>query len=534
MTAPPCPAPLRVALVGAEREENLSLRSVAAAARDAGHAPTIVPFNAEDELSAVARRLCAEAPEVVGISLAFQHRIRELLDLASALRAGGYAGHICCGGHTATAAWAEVLDTCPAVDTVVRHDGELTFVELLANLSSPQRWPRIAGLCCRDEGGRPHAAPPRRQPDDLDALPAPLRDRPHAEHVGLGFAPLIGSRGCWGNCTYCCINSWHRSSAGRRLRLRSPAAIADEMAYLYHDRDARIFCFHDDNFFLPRPRDTVRRFEELRAELDRRRVGKVGMVGKCRPDHLELSMLRRVGELGVFRLYLGLENGSEAGLRHLGRRHDLASCHRAVELFGESGMFACYNILLFEPWSRMPDLWDNLELMRRAVAIPSNFCRAEVYAGAALEQMLAEEGRLRGTFLGYGYQIDDERAELAFRLSAICFHSRNFAAEGVANTSTGLGYEGAVLRHFFGAAGEPLAAEVDALVREVNLDTLARLEALLSFVQRCDPHDADAACDFAEQLATAINRRDLELGARQSELRQRILDFGREHRKRLP
>ena len=518
---------MKLALVGAEWEENLSLRYLAGAAERAGHRPTIVSFDEAGQVQAVAARLVLGGYDFIGLSLAFQHRAREFGDLAGMLRDLGYEGHICIGGHVATPAWREVLDDLQHVDTIIRHDGEITLVELLSVLDQPARWRDVAGVCCRDDAGSPVRAEDRRQPDDLDALPFPLRDRPHMEHVGRKFAPIAGSRGCYGDCAYCCINSWHRASTGKRLRFRSTANLAEEMAQLYHQRGVRIFCFHDDNFFLPRPKNTIQRLESLREELDRRDVGFVGMVGKCRPDQVDGPMLQVARRCGIFRMYLGVENGSEAGLAHLNRLHDVESCRRALQLFREAGMFACFNILLFEPHTRFDDLWDNLEFLRGAADFPSNFCRAEVYSGSALQVQLAEQGRLRGGYLGYSYEIEDQRVELAFRLSAICFSVRNFSSDGVANTNTGMGYEGAVLRHFHGERGVALADEVDRLVLEVNRDTVSRLEALLTFARDCDPKDHDAACDFAEDLATKINYRDLELGACQDELRQRIKSFGR-------
>jgi anaerobic magnesium-protoporphyrin IX monomethyl ester cyclase len=409
---------------------------------------------------------------------------------------------------------------------VIRHDGELSLVALLDSLDTPDRWPEIEGVCTRDADGRPVAAPPRRQPDDLDALPFPLRDRPHVEHVGLKFTPIVGSRGCFADCNYCCINSWHRTSNGKRYRKRSPQNLADEMAYLYHDRDVRIFCFHDETIFFPKAKQSIERLIALDAELRRRRVGHVGINGKCRPDQLSLELLQVAKACGVYRLYLGVENGSEAGLRHLNRKHVRADCVRALELLRTAGVFACYNVLLFEPDTRFSDLWENVELIERFTDFPFNFCRTEVYSGSRYQRILADQGRLAGNYLGYSYEIADPRAELAFRLASVCFRNRNFSIDGVANLNTGMGYEAAVLRHFYGRRGQALAGEVDRLVREVNVDTIAFLRRLLEFASRCDLDRPDRACDFAERLAIEINFRDLELGNAQRALRARVKEFG--------
>jgi anaerobic magnesium-protoporphyrin IX monomethyl ester cyclase len=301
------------------------------------------------------------------------------------------------------------------------------------------------------------------------------------------------------------------------------------MARLYHERGVRIFCFHDDTFLLPRPRDTIARLQALDAALRRAGVdGRIGMMGKCRPDGVDGELLRVARDCGVFRLYVGIENGSDAGLAHLGRRHDRQSCVRALELLREAGVFACFNILLFEPDCRLEDLAQTYAFLERFVDFPFNFCRAEVYSGSRYERELRQQGRLVGNLFGYSYEIHDPRAELAYRLMSVCFRHRNFSPSGVANLNTGMGYEAAVLRHFYGARGEPLAREVDALIETINRDTLQHLRRLLDFAASCDLGRTAAACDFAEELATTINFRDLALGEQQRRLRRRIQRFGNE------
>ncbi|HEY3354282.1 MAG TPA: radical SAM protein [Polyangia bacterium] len=518
---------MRAVLVGAEYEENLAVRYLAAALRQAGHEAVIVAFDRAADLHAVAAAILDAAPDLVGLSIAFQHRAREFLELAAALRAGGYRGHVCAGGHVPTAAWRELLASAPAVDTVVRHDGEATLVELCAALGEPARWPTIPGVCARDAAGAPAAAPARRQLDELDALPFPVRDKPHALHAGVPFTTLSGSRGCFADCNYCCINTWHRTALGKRFRSRSPANIAEEMARLYHERGVRIFCFHDDNFFLPSPPKTRRRLAALQRELDARGVGTVAYVAKCRPDELDAALLTEARAMGFLRLYVGVENGSAAGLRNLNRLHDLATTRGALQLLRDAGVYACYNVLLFEPDTTLADIAENIAFIAENADFPFNFGRTEIYAGTKYERMLAAAGRLRGTFLGYTYRIADDEAEVMFRLCAVAFQVRNFSDAALANQNSGLGYEAAVLRHFCpGPRADELAARAAALSRAISDDTITHLRAAHDFVARGAWRDARAAQDFTADLATRINLRNLELGATLEELKLAIRAHG--------
>ena len=72
----------RVALIGSEFEENLSLRYLAASAAQEGFESVLIPFNDDARADQVARDVLAFDPLVVGISIPFQLRARESLALA--------------------------------------------------------------------------------------------------------------------------------------------------------------------------------------------------------------------------------------------------------------------------------------------------------------------------------------------------------------------------------------------------------------------------------------------------------------------
>ena len=71
---------LRIALVGPEIEENLSLRYLASSLSAAGFYSAIVPFDRPEDLPDVLATLLGsnERPALVGLSLAFQRRAKDL------------------------------------------------------------------------------------------------------------------------------------------------------------------------------------------------------------------------------------------------------------------------------------------------------------------------------------------------------------------------------------------------------------------------------------------------------------------------
>jgi hypothetical protein len=409
-----------------------------------------------------------------------------------------------------------VLEPQYGVDSVVFHDGERTFVELLDAIASGRSLLAIAGLALRDASGAAVRTEERPLTDDLDSLPFAERYRPHAAHCGIPFVPIMGSRGCWGRCTYCSITTHYRDArehgGGKTFRLRSPENIAEEMALLWKRAGGPcIFCFHDDNLLLPRAADTLARLGAIRRRLDELGVGKIGIIGKCRPETVPAELAPKLRELGVIRLYVGVENASEHGAVHLGRGKQHLAIDEALEACRKNGIFTCYNLLVFEPEATIDDVETNLAFIRRHGDHPVNFCRAEPYHGTPLQQQLLASGGLGGSYLGYDYRIGDDRTELLFRISAAIFRERNFRADGVANRYMGLGYNLKILEHFYeDREGERarIARRVAELTRRITLDTASYLERAAELAKTADLSDRDSVEQKAARLGLEIAASD--------------------------
>ena len=92
--------------------------------------------------------------------------------------------------------------------------------------------------------------------EDLDALPFPLRTE---ALLRLSEVNILGSRGCYGRCTFCYINTFFncasRAAAAGRWRKRSPENIIEEMDAIISRTGSRTFYFADPNFFGPARQD---------------------------------------------------------------------------------------------------------------------------------------------------------------------------------------------------------------------------------------------------------------------------------------
>src|SRR5438132_9434111 len=196
-----------VALVGPEFEENLSLRYLSSSLAAAGFRAEILPFNRERDLPRIVAEIMADPPLLVGLSLAFQWRAKDFLALALALREAGYRGHITAGGHFATFASRELLRDFPEFDSICRQEPENTLAELARRLRQNVAWDDLAGMAWRK--GDEIVLTEQPALPDLATLPWPDRKGEAASCFGHKIAPLVSSRGCYANCTFCCIAAWH-------------------------------------------------------------------------------------------------------------------------------------------------------------------------------------------------------------------------------------------------------------------------------------------------------------------------------------
>ncbi|MCY3021412.1 MAG: radical SAM protein [Planctomycetota bacterium] len=464
---------MRIALVGAELEENLAVRYIRAALSAAGHDVVQIVFNSKDETERAAAEIAASGAALGGFSMVFTYRAREFAGLAARARELGFAGHTIAGGHFAAFNAEALLREVPAFDSVGIGEGENLLCELATHLHDLAA---VRGLVWRDAAGGIVRNPPAAKPADLDALASPVRKQPPDAYLGLPIANMLSSRGCTHACAFCSIAAWHRLCGGERFRQRAPAKVAEELARLYA-QGYTVFNFHDDNFFLQETAATLSRMRVLRRELRRRGVGRIAFAVKSRPDTVDRELFAFLKEMGLFRVFLGIEAGTAESLRRLGRGQTRDDNERALEIVNGLDLHACFNLLLLNPDSTLEDFRANVAFLRAHPHNPMNFCRTEIYSGTPLEARLRREGRLKGTYWGYDYEMRDPRAQRVFELIYDALEGRHYGDDCVQHLTMAVDYEHQLLGHFFHTDDE-LRRQVKSFTMRVNLNTCAYLEEL--------------------------------------------------------
>ncbi len=493
---------MRVLLVGPDLEENLSLRYLASSLRDAGHEPRIAVFEASDDALAVLA--AADWADLVGLSLCYQVRAHEFLALARDLKRARPERAVIAGGHFASCAADDLLARHPELDLIALHECERTIAEL----ASLPAWTEAAlatipGLVLRGRGGL-RRSPPRAALENLDGLPWPDRTGPARLMAGVPTAYMMGSRGCLSACDYCCISTMHRMVSGKRFRQRSPENIVSEMAFLYHERGVRQFVFHDDNFLVPQVDRNLDRIDALDRLMRQHGLRRVALALKCRPADVNRQVFLRLREMGLLRVFLGIESGSRAGLASIGRRQTVEHEHQALAICEELGISTQYTIIMFHPEASLSSMREDLAFVAAHPGHPLSFCRAEIYTGTPLEQRMVDENRAYGNYLLRAYDYTFPMTEHAWKAAWQLLVERCFAQDHLLGQIIRLDHQAAVLRHFYeGREVDALVADFLHFEREVNLDSIALIAEMFAL---CEAYPDGESAAFRTRLAELCER----------------------------
>ena len=243
------------------------------------------------------------------------------------------------GGPHPSALPEATLKEVPA-DFLVRGEGEYSLLGLVKFLEKREGDLReIENLCYREKS-EIKIKPVVIQVKDLDEIPPPAWDlipprkypvNPHQfffkKHP---IAPVITTRGCPFECAFCSASFL----AGKKLRMRSPEKVVDEIELLVARYGVKEIHFEDDNFTLVR-----RHAESICKKIIERRIK---VVWQCpngiRVDAIDRDILGLMKKSGCYRLSFGIESGSQEILDGVNKKLDLKKVPEAIRIVKDEGI----------------------------------------------------------------------------------------------------------------------------------------------------------------------------------------------------
>lgn len=225
------------------------------------------------------------------------------------------------------------------IDFIVKGEGEQTVLEFLRELENDKKFEKVNGLWFKREG-KIVQNPDRELIEDLDTLPFPARHllrNPEryvpADALDKPITSILSTRGCFGQCTYCCT----KQIFGMKFRKRSIENILREIEYCIKNLGIKEFHIADDNFTA----DKKRTLEFCKAIKNKNYKVRFVFFNGLRADCVDRERLEALKSIGVISLGFGVESGNQTILNNIKKNITKEKVREAYKLAKEIG---------FETW----------------------------------------------------------------------------------------------------------------------------------------------------------------------------------------
>lgn len=322
----------------------IGIACLAAALRD--HEVILFDMNTStrpfDELGNIIE---SSKPEVVGISLRnidstnkrtvvfYYPYLKQTVD---AIRSCSNA-KIIVGGSGFSMFAREIMEDDQRIALGISREGEHAFPLLLKNLDSPEKAPSVY---YRRNGSIASTAPG--QQVDLNAMPLPDRKAlPLSAYQAVPEAVGIETkRGCALGCVYCIYGFLN----GKKLRLRDPARIVDEIELLVNEHGLQRFTFVDAVFNIPQ-----NHAERICREIIRRGL-KTTWSAWFNEKGITRDFVELAREAGCRNVILSPDGFSDQVLRCLGKNITMKDIHDSYRVLKDlDGFEVSYNFFKNPP-----------------------------------------------------------------------------------------------------------------------------------------------------------------------------------------
>ena len=298
----------------------------------------------------IAQQVKAAHPFLVGISSLFTAYSVDAIHTAEAIKAQYPKCKIVMGGHHPTELPAQVM-TSPAVDFVLRGEGEVSMPLLARALCNGKGLEDIPGLVFRKSDGNLHMGKTAIM-DNPDDYPLPATDLLNQHYYGRhkkAATVIVASRGCPLSCTYCSMGA----SSAFVHRRRSVAGVIREIEKAADQNDIGFIDFEDENLSLDRAW-FLRLLEAIRKRF-KGNLPELRAMNGLLPSTLDEQVIAAMRAAGFKTLNLSLGTTASAQLKRFQRPDVRRAFDRALELACDNGLQGVGYIIVGAPFQKPTD-----------------------------------------------------------------------------------------------------------------------------------------------------------------------------------
>ncbi len=282
----------------------------------------------------------------------------------------------------------ETFALTDALDFIVRGEPEMTIADLADTLESGDDPAQVSGLSLRRNGVVIHA-PAREFIKDLNQLPYPAWDLIDLDNYTLPFSGrrflmVTTARGCPYKCTYCVAQSYY----GRKIRLRKPRVIVDELVHLRNTYGVEDFFFWSESFTIVKTA-----IKKLCREILDRDL-KIRWVCNSRVDNIDLELLQLMKKAGCWMISYGIESGEQAILDSIKKDITIEQIREAIRLTRKVGFQIAGHFVLGLPGETLESLRKTYDFACSLDLDYAQFYCASPWPGSEFYRQAKENGWL--------------------------------------------------------------------------------------------------------------------------------------------
>ena len=340
--------------------------------------------------------LLREKPDIVGVQMytCDYNSTKQCIDIAKELNRDAIT---IVGGPHPSGDPEGTMEVFKNADFAFSGEAELGLPRLLEYLESPCKFEinSIEGLIYRRQGEI--VKNKRGYFSNLDDIPFPSwdlidpRSYPTAPHgsfsKSLPIAPIITSRGCPFQCTYCGV----RVNTGRNFRTRSADNVIQEIKYLQQSFGIKEIHIEDDNFTLVKSRvmEFCKRLEEEKISID------WACTNGVRLDTLDKELLRNMENAGCYSFSVGIESGSPRVISDMKRSETLEIMIEKINLISSVTKIRTTGYFMMGyPTETRKDIEKTIELAMKLPLHRAQFSNFLPLPGTEIYDYLIKSGKI--------------------------------------------------------------------------------------------------------------------------------------------
>lgn len=333
--------------------------------------------------------------DIIGVSIMFSQEWPHQRKFINKVRQRFPHARIVVGGEHATAMPAYSLQDCPAIDYLIKGEGELTLLELVYKLRAEKSVDDIRGICYLKDG--------QLQDNGLSARMADIKLMPwpawHLIDVEPYFRPnftmgigqgrnmaMVATRGCPYQCTFCSNPTMWTT----RYAMRPVECVVSEIEENIRRYQVNSIDFYDLTAIVQK-----KWILDFTAEIRRRKLDIVWQLPSgTRSECLDEEVISGLSQAGCKFLVYAPESGSKRTLEMIKKRINLDNMVVSIKTALQQKIVVKVNFIIGFPFETRKDIFETLAFTWRLALLGVDDCNVSCftpYPGSELFNELNSE-----------------------------------------------------------------------------------------------------------------------------------------------